>query len=533
MQKSSIIKNSAVIMILMIVSKITGFFRDMLVASAYGTTYQTDAYNISLTIPTLAFALIGQAVPTVFIPMFSKMLKERGRDEMYNFANKVLIILFSIILIIYLIVLFELKNIVAILAPNFNEVTTDLTIRLAKISIVSLMFLAIYSVFSAILQTLREFLSVTLVGIVINVPIIIYILGGNNFGIIGLTVVSLIGYVLQVLIQIPCLIKNKYKFKIVLNFKDNRFKNISGLLFPVVIGVGINQINTFVDQVIASGLGEGIISAVNLSSKVTTTVYGIYAAAIVTAIYPVLASEVDEIKKFKNHVSKGICNIVLMMLPSAIGIMLLSTEIVKVMFQRGVFDENSVVMTSTSVFFLAIGVTFYGVRDVLSKAFYSLQDTMTPMKNGAIGVVVNIVLDIYLSKSMGIGGLSLATSVSVIVTTILLYINLKRKLNGIFEKKFIIDLIKILFSAFVMGAVVYLINKFKIDSSGNYLLLELILVIMLACLIYLGMLKLLKIDIVEENLKIANKKVKAIIDSRKRRNDKSFKDVCTFENKNK
>lgn len=531
MSKSSIIKNSAIIMFLTIISKITGFFRDILVASEYGTTYETDAYNIALTIPTLAFTLIGTAVSTIFIPIFTRILMRQGKEKMYVFANKILLILFGIILIIYVLLFLQTNNIVEVLAPKFDDATKILTIKLAKICMINLIFLAIYSVFSAILQSLNEFTSVAMVGIVINIPIIIYVLIFNKYGIFGLTAINILGYALQVLIQIPCLLKNKYKFTISFDFKDKIFKDIPKLLIPVIIGVGINQVNVLVDQVVASGLEEGTISAINLSNKVNMIIYGIYAASIMTALYPVLTSEVEKINCFKEHISKGICSITLIMLPASVGIMILSRQLVVILFQRGIFDEKSVEMTSLATLFLAIGTIFYSVRDIISKAFYSLRNTTTPMKNCIVGVCVNVILDISLSKTMGIAGLALATSISAITMAVLLYISLRKKIGVILEKNFIYDLLKIMISTVIMGICVYVMRGFIVYKSGIHLLMDLIVVICIAAILYFTMLKVLKTSIFEEQVSIVKNKMKKFF--AKVKSNRKIKDIYTCEDRNK
>lgn len=510
MKKSSLIKNSSILVLLTVISKITGFLRDLLIAASFGTTYETDAYNIALTVPVLAFALIGVSIKTIFIPIFVRQLEENDKSYMFKAANKVLNILIILGFIMFSILEVSAGKVVSILAPDIKEETYILAVNLTKICMVNLFFLSLYSVFNALLQSLQEFIPAALIGIVINVPIIIYILLKNEHGIFELVFVTVLGYLLQVVIQVPWLIKHKYKYTFIIDFRDKMFKKLPLLLVPVAIGTGINQINTLVDQIMASSLQEGSISAINLSDKVNTLAYGIFASAIVTAVYPVLAMEVNNIKKFKYYITKSICNISLITIPTAVATMVLSNEIISILFKRGVFNVNSVEMTSTSLFFLSIGVIFYGIRDIVNRAFYSMQDTKSPMKNSFIGLVFNIILDILLIKPLGIGGLSLATSLSSAAIAIFLFRTLSKKIGTIMEKKYVNDMIKMFLSSAFMGIIIYFTKNYIMNFDNRFLFINFIILIILGVLSYIIFLKLVHTITLEENINIFLKKVKNI-----------------------
>ena len=212
MKKSSIIKNSSILVLLSVISKITGFFRDLLIASAFGTTYETDAYNIALTVPVLTFALIGAAIRTIFIPIFVRQLQDNSKEDMFKAANKVLNVLIIISLMMFIVLELSAGKVVSILAPGIKEETYILAVNLTKLCLVNLMFLSLYSVFNALLQSLQEFVPAALIGIVINIPIIFYILFISGHEIFSLVIVTVLGYALQVVIQVPWLIKHGYKY---------------------------------------------------------------------------------------------------------------------------------------------------------------------------------------------------------------------------------------------------------------------------------------------------------------------------------
>lgn len=516
MRKSSAIKSTSAIMLLMIVSKITGFLRDVLIASAFGTTYQTDAYNMALIIPSFIFSVFGAAISTTFIPILSDIYKNKGKKEMYSFSNNVMTILMIITFVLCILGICLSPILVKILAPNFTGKTYELTVILSRIAMINLIFMSLNSGFTAILQTLEDFVGPALIGIVLNIPIIIYVLMGNDFGIYGLIGATVIGNGLQILVQVPWLIKHSYKYKVKFNINDKRLKKLLYLVIPVVIGTGVNQINSLIDKMLGSGLPEGSISALNFSSKVNGLVYSIFASAVVTVVYPMLSKEGTnhDKNKFKNYISKSISNIFLIIVPATIGMIILNKPIIEFIFMRGAFNTESVDMTAYALMFLSIGVVFYGTRDVFNRAFYSLQDTKTPMINGVLGVLINIILNLILVKYMGIGGLALATSISAAVTSILLHISLNKKIGSVINKKARWDIVKIIMSSIIMGSVTYFYYNFvvKLNMISNSIVLFSSIFVGILC--YGICIIILKpsgfnyfMNIIKSKLKITNKEV--------------------------
>lgn len=160
----------------------------------------------------------------------------------------------------------------------------------------------------------------------------------------------------------------------------------------------------------------------------------------------------NNIKELKIFI-ETISSINLLVLPATVGAMIFAEPIVRLLFGRGAFDSQDISMTSYALFFYSIGMVGFGLREVLSRAFYSLQDTKTPMFNAAIAMVMNIILNIILSKFLGIGGLALATSISAIFCTVLLFISLRKKIGPFGMKSITISFIKILCASLVMGVI--------------------------------------------------------------------------------
>jgi putative peptidoglycan lipid II flippase len=173
MTGTKLVKSATVIMMMTFINKAVGFFRDSLVASAFGTTYVTDAYNMAMTIVDFLFIMIALAITTTFIPVLSDILNKKGKEEMFSFANNLINILTIISIIIVLLSIYFAPLLVRLIAPKFRGETFSLAVQLTKISVISLVFLVIHSAYTAVLQTLDDFAIPTMVGILLNLPIII------------------------------------------------------------------------------------------------------------------------------------------------------------------------------------------------------------------------------------------------------------------------------------------------------------------------------------------------------------------------
>lgn len=512
MTKSKLAESASLLMVITILSKVIGFLRDTLVASSFGATYQTDAYNMAITIPEILFAIFSLAITTTFIPIFSETYKKKGKEEFFCFANNVMNLLLIISIVLCMLGWIFAPQLVRFIAPRFTGVTYELTIELTRISVFNIIFMSMNGGYTALLQTMDDFLAPSLVGIMLNMPIILYIILGAKGGVLGLTIATLIGNMLRVLIQFPWMRKHGYRYRFSMNIKDPRIKRILALILPVVIGAGANQINAIVDRSIGSGLPEGSISALNFASRITDVVYATFATAIVTVIYPVLSREgtEDSYDNFKFYIKKAVNNINIIMIPSAVGLIILSTPIIILLFKHGIFDDRAVGMTSIALIYYSVGIPFYGIRDVFNRGLYALKDTKTSTFNGIIGVGINIILNLILVRFMGIGGLALSTSIAAIVCTFLLMNSLRKKVNGIKGKEILISTGKISLASVIMGLSVYIsyLGISKVISGNKGVYLALLISIVIGIIVYTVILLSLKIEEAEELKNMLKSKIK-------------------------
>ena len=459
---SKIAKTTIYLMVATIIAKVLGFGRELVLASAYGATMYSDAYLVAMNIPGVIFAGIGAAIGTTFIPVYFEVNNNFGEKRAEKFTNNIFNIVVFLCIILSIVSLIFIEPLVKLFAYGFNEKTFNITVNFTRTLILGIVFIGASNILTAYLQVKNNFIIPGIISLPYNVIIIISIILSTKYGPYTMVWGTLFGIISQFLIQVPFAMKYGYKYGPLLNIKDEYIKKVIFLLGPVFIGIAVNQVNTMVDRTLASGLIEGSISALNYSSKLNTFIMALFISSVSSVIYPMLSrlSAENDIDKFTTSIIKCINIIIILVIPISIGAIILSNPIVKLLFQRGAFDSRATNMTSIALGFYSFGLIGFGLREILGKVFYSLKDTKTPMINGALAMVMNIILNIILVKFMGHGGLALATSLSAIITVFLLFNSLKKKIGYFGQDKIIKTTFKSIISAIVMGIITYFAYNF-------------------------------------------------------------------------
>jgi putative peptidoglycan lipid II flippase len=483
------------LMIITVFSKVIGFTRDIVLSYYYGVSSITDAYLISLTIPNTVFAVIGTGIVTSFIPIYSSLKKEKNDIEANKFTSNVVNFILLVCTIIIITVLFNTAPVVKLFASGFEGETLLLTIRFIRISIFGIFFSGLIYVFTAFLQLKDDFLGPALMIVPYNILIIVSIILSYKTNSMVLAVGSIFATACQFMFLVRLVYKKKYKHSFVLDIKDKYLKKMLILAIPVIIGVSVNQINILVDRNIASRIIIGGISALSYASRLSLFIQGIFVLSITTVLYPMISkmAVTNDISGLKQSVSTSINSINLLVIPATVGAVIFAEQIVAMLFGRGAFDISAVNLTSTALLYYSLGMVAVGLREVLSKAFYAMKDTKTPMINASVGMFLNIILNLILSRFMGIGGLALATSISAIFTMSLMFISLKKKIGALGIKTMATAFMKILVASLVMG--------FAAKMSFNYLTnrvfsqnMSLIISIGVGAIIYLIIIYSMRLD---------------------------------------
>lgn len=502
-------KAALIIMFITLMSKILGLGRELTLSYFYGATNISDAYFISMTIPIFIFTFITSGLNAGYIPTYTRILQDHGTAEANRFTSNLINILLVLCAVIVLFVFLFTDEIVRLFASGFKGETLSLTVKMTNISILSIFFAGIVTIFSGYLQIKKAFAASASIAFPLDFFIIVSIILSSM---VKNTSLLAVGYVFatasQLLFLIPFLKKNDFKYEKTFNIKDKHIINLGYLMLPLIIGISVDQINVLVDRTMASRIAVGGISTLSYADRLNSSIRGLFAVPFVTALYPMISKMVAEKNfiGFKKMLAEAITCINLLTIPSAICAMIFAVPITALLFGRGAFDQQAIRSTSQALYFYSIGMIGFGLRPVLIRAFHSMQDTKTPMINGTMSTALNIALNIILSRYMGISGLALATSISALFTTILLFLNLRKRIGSFGMKQILSSFLKISFASVIMGT----ISKISYNHMISILTpnLTVMIALTIAFVSYVSIIYFMKIEEVEVVIRVLKDKLK-------------------------
>lgn len=522
----SVIKKTVTSILIIIVftlgSKFLGFFREILIASKFGSGMESDTYFVALTATSIATDLIWIAISTTLIPIFIEIEHNEGFEHKLKHANNMINIILIVTILLTVIGWAVTPIIIKFIAMGFEKKQFDLAVLLTRIGLPKLLFSGSIGILIAFLNSEQKFKSTSSIYIFANLIYIVYLLFfSDKYGIYGLMVASFLSVVIQLLVLLPEAIKVGYKYERLFDIKDKYLQKLCILVLPVLLGTAMNDINVIIDRAIASSLTTGSISALNYANKINGLVLSVLITAITTVIFPILSkkSSSNNIMEMKKIMGYEVNIILLITIPAAVGLVMLAKPIVEVAFQRGAFNSAATLMTSQSLIFYSVGLVSMALRLLFTEVYYSIQDTKTPMINAFVSILLNIALNLILVRTMAHSGLALATSIANTVAVILLAYELKKKIGPLGTMSYIICGLKAATASIPMGVVVFitynkLITVLRYSNINN--LLSLLAVAAIGVLVYLTFCYILRVSEIYIIINKGSQVFNRFIDKRKR-----------------
>ncbi|MDI6871530.1 MAG: murein biosynthesis integral membrane protein MurJ [Bacillota bacterium] len=469
-ERGGLIKAAGLIAAMTVISKILGFIREASLAAVFGATRATDAYLVGQTIPMLVFAAVGAALGTTFIPVYAQVRRERGREGAFAMADSV--VNATMLASLAVIAAGELlaAPLTRLVAPGFRGQAYALTVSLTRIMFPMVMFQSLSGLLSAMLQTEGNFFVPAVVSLWFNVLVISSIVGlGPRYGIGAVAVGTVVALMAQVVAQAPALARLGYQWRPRLDLRDPGLARVLKLSAPVLVGSSVSQAGLLVDRMLASGLAAGSVAALNYASKLMLLVPSILGTAIVTVMYPTLAklSAEGNWARYSSAFTQSVKIINFLMLPVAVGMVVLRVPLVRLAFERGAFDTRATEATSWALLFFSLSVAAFSLRDMVSRAFYAFQDTLAPMMIGAVAVLINIALNLALVGPLRHGGLALATSLAGLFNAVALLWVLRGRIRkvsgglapGIGGRAILDSLWRVVVASLLMAAAVWAVHE--------------------------------------------------------------------------
>lgn len=403
-----------------LLSRITGFVRDVIVAGAFGAGLAADAFYVAYRIPNMLRELFAEgSMSSGFIPVFTEYLTKRSKTEARELASAAFTALLLILIGVCALGIYFAPVVVKMIAPGFAGTAEKigLTIRLTRIMFPYLFFIGLAAIAMGILNSLRSFGVPALSPVMLNVCMVssvFFLCPFLDQPIVGLAVGALAGGACQWLIQLPQLYRKGFSLGWRFDPSHPGVRRIGWLVLPAMLGQSVAQINILVNNLLASYLPQGSITYLFYGLRLIYFPLGIFGVALATAIMPTLSAQAVEgrLDRMRETFSFGLRLVFFIVFPAMVGLIVLRVPIVEILYQHGRFTAADTQGTATAVLFYAVGLIGFASVRIVVPFFYALQDTRTPVKVAVITLVLNIVLNLALMGPLRHGGLALATSIS-------------------------------------------------------------------------------------------------------------------------
>lgn len=470
---SKSLKNISVVASATMVSRILGLGRDVLVTAVFGTSALASSFYTAFTLPNLFRRLLGEgALTAALVPTLNEELKRGERAGAFGLVNQVASWLFVVTGSIVVLAMAALWPI-ARQAANVGRwgVDAETALRwlaaadLAVVLFPYLVFVCLAAAFSAALQTLHRFLEPALSPIWLNVSMIV-LLGGAAYGgwsatnegrMLWLCSGALLGGVLQMVVPAAALMTEGWRPRFDLSVSEP-LRQIVRLMVPTVFGSAIYLVNMAVARFIGLSLNDSAVTILNLATRLMELPIGVFAVAISTVIFPLISryAAAGDWDNLALSYRKGMRLILAINVPAAVGLVVLGTPIIRLLFQRGAFAAGDTASMQPVLAVFALGLPFFSFVNIVLRAFYAQKDTATPVRAALISFVVNLGLSLALMRPLGTVGLAVASNFAIVVQAAYLQWHLARKHPGLAFHHVISDLAKVAVASAMMGALVAL-----------------------------------------------------------------------------
>jgi putative peptidoglycan lipid II flippase len=518
--KKHILKSASIISLITVVSRVLGYVRDQRITLLLGTSPAADAYVLAYRIPNLFRRLVAEGSMTAsFIPVFTTYMGEKSKEEVWEFANRLFWTLALVVAVITVLGMVFSPQVVHLFAGT--NIAGTQAIELNRIVFPYLFFISLAALAMGILNCFHLFGLPAATPVVLNIATILFTFAvvRNHFKdpATAIVVGILVGGVLQFLIQVPLLVRKGMKFTFGLSFSHPGIKNVARLMIPRLFGIGIGQINLFVDTRFATAniMPEGSLAALYVADRVMELVLGGYAIAVATAILPMMSHQAaaKDYESLKKTLAFSVRIVAFITVPAALGLMILREPIIRVLFQHGQFVAASTRLTARALLYYAIGLPALATVKLVVPAFYSTSDTKTPVIVASISLMINIILNIvfleFFFKRVQNGGPALATAIASFFDFFALFVIFRLRHGAMGTLEIFRSFGKISLCASIMGVACWFGNRYTAFTVQSRFLVQLLVfsgLIAGATALYLGLAWLFRCHEIREVYGIATRR---------------------------
>jgi putative peptidoglycan lipid II flippase len=460
-----IAKAATLVMGLFVLSRVLGLVRQVTIGALFGTSGDLDAYLAAARIAETVFLVVaGGALGSAFIPTFADHLARGDDGGAWRLASAVANLALIVLTVIAgLTAIFAPALVRTVIAPGFDPPQRALTASVLRLMLISPVIFGVSGIVMGALNAHQHFLLPALAPSLYNLSIIGgALLLGPRLGVRGMAVGVVVGAALHLLVQVPGLSHYGARYVPTLGLDDPSVREVGRLMAPRILGTAIAQLNFVVNNSLASGLGEGAVSAINYAWLLMLLPQGVFAQAVGTAAFPTFAGQVarGERAEMRTTLAVTLRAVFFLSLPATVGLLVLGRPLVGLFFERGAFEATSTEAVAWALAFYALGLVGHAGLEIVARAFYALHDTLTPVWVGGLAMGLNVALSLALPRVFGLAGcpphagLALANSVATLLELSVLLVLIRRRMDGLEDQRTLVAFARSGLAALAMGATV-------------------------------------------------------------------------------
>jgi len=478
-KKQSSVRSAATILMAMVfASRVLGLIRDRLLAARFSPD-ELGVYLAAFRMPNFLFELLVMgALTSAFIPVYTKYISQGKQEEAWRISATLINVSVILLLVVAVPLLLWTKQISSLIAPGFNQIEIEQMVEFTRfIVVLQVLPLLIGNFFTGILQSHSMFFLPALAPVVYNLGIIVGIIAfSGRFGLWAPVFGVGVGACLFMGIQIPSLLKLGYRHKAVFDVKNEGVKEIGKLMVPRTAGLAVSQIDTTVDLMLSTLLGARMVTVFTFAQQLQQLPIGLFGATVAQAAFPLLsqASASENKEQYVKTITSALNQIVFFIMPVSVLFIVLRIPIVRLVFGASRFDWQATVLTGMTLSAFSVSLSAQALSQLVTRGFFALYDTMTPMIIGIITIAMNTILSIIFIQVMHlpVWALGLSTTIASFFNVIFLLIYLERRIGTKLLKQLLATPAKIIVASLLTGVALYiplkLFDQLVFDTTRTF-----------------------------------------------------------------
>lgn len=486
---------------LTLLSRVCGYLRDAILAGLLGTSHVMDAWGAAFQIPNALRRLASEGnLSAAFVPVFSQVERRRPAG-VWDLADRFHAAALIVVAALAAAGIATAHLVVPLIYAGFGATPgkLELTITLTRLLFIYALFISLNAVLMAVLNARDRFAAAAFTPVLLNLAIIGFgvaaWLSAASDPVYWVVAGVIVGGFAQWAFLVPFARRLGMRFRLRPGFGDADLREVGRLIVPRLLGVGVVQVNIFVGQILAAGLGQGAIAALYYASRLQELTLGVFAVSVATVVLPTMSRQgaAGDRQGMRSTLTFALRQVTAVTLPASVGVIVLRQQIVAVLFERGAFDAGSTALSASALAGFGVGLAAVAAARILAPGFYALQDTRSPVWVATGGVAVNLLACLALRGPLGVGGIALANSIAAAGIAALLLVLLRRRLGRLEGRLLLASTARIAAASAAMGAaVVVLPTPWEAAAGATAQAVDLLVRVVAGIAVYLGALLVLR-----------------------------------------